>query len=417
MPDQDGFYAGVRAPTIDENIVLGPAMRVRGRVVHHVKDKRSSQYYRVGVREYLVLSLLDGRHTFADIAQEHLRVFGRDMTPAAWGQILQMARSRSMISAPLPAPTPRAGAKLPRFSHNKYWAFYLRFLSPQAFLKKLDANVGWLYTWPFTVTLFLVIMVAESYVALHIFMLARAMHMTLGRHPPSVLIGFGVIAYASLIMHEMAHGLTCIHYGGEVDDMGIMFRYCTFFPYCKLDDLIVMPRIRHRVAVVLSGTIASLIVMVPFVGLFILSPKSSFAWSVSALMLTIYNIVSCANLLPFLQLDGYLLLSTCTRRPQLQQEAKDRLMEFLRLKTSGSTPKNVPWETRLYVSYAATSLLLTACFIFYSLMRWHSILSKFTSQGRAWALIIILLTCSSVVWLLAKRRRNHADLMPANGEV
>ena len=50
--------------------------------------------------------------------------------------------------------------------------------------------------------------------------------------------------------------------------MGIMVRYLALFPYCKLNDLLVIRQRAHRAATVLAGPAASLIIMIPFVPIF-----------------------------------------------------------------------------------------------------------------------------------------------------
>src|SRR5581483_709167 len=116
--EQLAFPVDAVAPALAREIIFGPAMQVGSRIVHHVKDRREGQFYRVGPREQLVLSLFDGSHTFAQISAEHRRVFGKEIPPAGWRQILQLAHSRKMLAAPPSARETVSAKTLSRFSHT-----------------------------------------------------------------------------------------------------------------------------------------------------------------------------------------------------------------------------------------------------------------------------------------------------------
>jgi putative peptide zinc metalloprotease protein len=397
------------APALAPQIRFGPPMRVAGRVVHHVKDSRCSQFYRIGPREHFVLSKLDGTHTFAQISGEHQRAFGRGIPAAGWRQLLQLAQSRNMLALPATSGGDLAIEPLPRFSHTGYTAFYLRLLHPHALLCWLDRYVGWLYSRATALTLAVVILLAESFVAVRVVPLIALTRATFQHHPWPVFALFAAFLYGSLVIHEAAHGLTCAHYGGEVSDMGIMLRYLAIFPYCKLNDLLVIPSRVHRAAIVLAGPAASLIVMLPFAVVYLAVPDGSMWKPVSALMLTVYNILSLMNLIPFLQLDGYFLLSTWLGRPQLREEANQFFLRGIGLNRATSSEATVPRADRpLYFAYGLISTLITTAFIGWGIFGWHQMLSRFTTPLKAWLVIAIVLLSITTLWILIRRRKQSS---------
>lgn len=408
--EQLAFPVDAVAPALASHIVFGPAMRVGSRTVHHVKDRRQGQFYRVGPREQLVLSLFDGARTFAQISAEHRRVFGKEIPPSGWRQILQLAHSRQMLAAPGSARETVSAKPLSRFSHTSYTAFYVRLLRPQLMLDWLDKHVGWLYSQPVALVLLSAIFLSELFVGLHLHSLVSLSRLTLQHHPWPVLTSFALLLYASLVVHETAHGLTCVHYGGEVNDMGIMLRYLALFPYCKLNDLLVIRQRSHRAAIVVAGPAASLIIMTPFVPIFWLAADGSLMKLTSALMLTVFNVLSLANLVPFLQLDGYLLLSTYLGRPKLREEATQQFLHGIGLSRAPSP--DLPGSKTVRVgefAYGLVSLSISGTFIGWGIFSWHLLLCRFTSSARAWLVIAILCLSVGVVWTLIYKRKTASN--------
>ena len=400
------FPVDAVAPALAPQIRFGPPMQVAGRVVLHVKDSRRAQFYRIGPREHFVLSKLDGTHTFAQISSDHQRASGREIPAAGWRQLLQLAPSRNMLAAPASSAGDPAVEPLPRFSHTGYTAFYFRLLHPHGLLCRLNKYLGWLYSRAAALTLVAVILLAEAVVALQAAPLIAVTRATIQHHPWPVLALFFTLLYGSLVIHEAAHGLTCAQYGGEVSDMGIMLRYLALFPYCKLNDLLVIPNRVHRAAIVLAGPVASLIVMLPFVVVYLTVPEGSIWKPVSALMLTVYNILSLMNLIPFLQLDGYFLLSTWLGRPQLREEANKFFLSGIGVRRTASREGSVTKADRpFYFAYGLISTLITTAFIGWGIFCWHQMLSRFTTPLKAWLAIAMILLSVTALWTLIRRRQ------------
>ena len=75
-------------------------------------------------------------------------------------------------------------------------------------------------------------------------------------------------------------------------------------------------------------------------------------------MLTVFNVLSLANLIPFLQLDGYLLLSTYLGRPKLREEATQQFLHRVGLSKPLLRTCRDPKRFALATSRMASSLFL-----------------------------------------------------------
>ena len=111
-------------------------------------------------------------------------------------------------------------------------------------------------------------------------------------------------------LHEFAHAVTCVKYGGKVISMGLMLFY--LFPcfYCDVSDVYSIKDRKKRAIVATSGILTNL-----FFGFLLLF---------TSIILSFFNIVEVSlyysaisliifaiyNLLPFVKMDGYWLISS-----------------------------------------------------------------------------------------------------------
>src|SRR5204863_7484215 len=62
-----------------------------------------------------------------------------------------------------------------------------------------------------------------------------------------------VVMLSVTTMHELAHGLTCKHFGGEVHDMGFLLIYFQPAFYCNVSDAWLFPQRSRRLWVTFAG--------------------------------------------------------------------------------------------------------------------------------------------------------------------
>lgn len=115
--------------------------------------------------------------------------------------------------------------------------------------------------------------------------------------------------FINTLLHEFAHAITCVKYGGSVKKMGILLFY--FIPcfYCDVTDVYSIQDRKKRAVVAASGLLTNL-----FIGsvMLIVSIVMIYFGRVNVLLfyMAISTIsVSIYNLIPFVKLDGYWLLS------------------------------------------------------------------------------------------------------------
>ena len=118
--------------------------------------------------------------------------------------------------------------------------------------------------------------------------------------------------------HEVAHGLTCKRFGGEVHEMGFMLMYFEPAFYCNVSDAWLFPRKSHRLWVTFAGFYCELCTSAVGALIWRLTEPGNWVHAVALVMLGTSGIRTLFNFNPLIKLDGYYLLSDALEIPNLR---------------------------------------------------------------------------------------------------
>ncbi|MBF0371555.1 MAG: HlyD family efflux transporter periplasmic adaptor subunit [Magnetococcales bacterium] len=131
-----------------------------------------------------------------------------------------------------------------------------------------------------------------------------------------------LVALGAIALHEVGHGLTCKHFGGDVDDMGfllLVFQPCL---YCNVNDAWLFENTRHKIYVALAGVWFELILAALAVFIWLLVDVDHPIGRIAFILMTISTASSLfMNLNPLMKFDGYYILSDFLEIPNLRQNA------------------------------------------------------------------------------------------------
>ncbi len=132
------------------------------------------------------------------------------------------------------------------------------------------------------------------------------------------------------VLHELGHAITCQHFGGRCQEMGVML--LAFFPalYCDVSDVWRLPSKWQRMAVSAAGMVVELVLAaVAFIGWWHTEPGLLNTWCMGlAIICSINTLAINAN--PLLRFDGYYLLADWLEIPNLASRGQGLLGERLR---------------------------------------------------------------------------------------
>ncbi|MFG2364734.1 M50 family metallopeptidase [Streptomyces mirabilis] len=348
-----------RRPARHAEIVLGPPLLCGPRILHLVRDRRTGKDYEIGEKEHFVIERLDGSRTLSEIGTEYARRYGRRLEESSWRQLLTLLAQRNLLDGgPVPArePSPRPAASAASEGRSNRFRGELVFGDPTALLEWVHRRLRFLFSPYFLVPLLAVLAGMEVHLALH----ARELWHGIGAmyaQPELAMIAFSLL-WASTGLHELAHGLTCRHFGGRATEVGMRWNLPMVYMYCQADDFLLFRPRWHRVATASAGVVANLVFLLPFLPLWILLPKGDVTRDSIGAMLLIGSVKAALNYLPLPGLDGYVMLQNALNATRLSAETARYLRLLGRRRRSGKQAA-LRYPTRARVHHIGFALLLT----------------------------------------------------------
>ncbi|MGI9430291.1 MAG: HlyD family efflux transporter periplasmic adaptor subunit [Bythopirellula sp.] len=132
------------------------------------------------------------------------------------------------------------------------------------------------------------------------------------------------------VIHELAHAVTCKHFGGRCHEIGVLLLAMIPCLYCDVSDVWRLPSKWQRIAVSAAGMIVELVIAsIALIGWWYAQPGLLQAWCLSLVIVcSIGTVLINAN--PLLRYDGYYILSDWIEVPNLSGRAQGLLPGALR---------------------------------------------------------------------------------------
>lgn len=328
--------------TAQEDVVLPPLrpdliitrQTFEGRTFYVIKDPISLQYFRLTEEDYFAATLFDGKRTFGAIRaawlarfpalklehtsaeiNERLTRFAGDLALLQFVAV-QGSRLRNRWEAKKQQKQSKGGLYA---AINKLFFSRFSVFDPDEIFGRMAKPLWWIWT-PATMAVS-VLMIAAAVV---VFIANWERAGTLAQHFFS--IQNWLLIYVTMLLirvvHELGHGLTCKHYGGEVHEVGIMFLVFTPCFFVNVSDSWTMPKRRHRIFVSAAGIWVELV----------LASIATFLWAFAQpgfYEMVLYNIIFIAsvstvlfNANPLMRFDGYYIATDLLEVPNLQQKSR-----------------------------------------------------------------------------------------------
>lgn len=183
----------------------------------------------------------------------------------------------------------------------------------------------------------------------------------------SSVVGFFFYYFVALApviaIHEIAHGLALVHYGGEPGEMGAGIFYFGPMFYTETTDVWTLKK-RQRLMVYLAGNISTLLIgsIVVSILLFVTFPQPA------ALILTMVAFycfdMSLFNFAPPFETDGYYVLSDALNMPNLRHESYGYVGSLIK-RVFGAKKQKTPEMTRRKKSIMISYTMLSVGWIIY----------------------------------------------------
>ena len=290
-----------------------------GEVRYVLRDLRTNAFLRIDEQDAELLGLLDGRRTIGELLAEATNLVG-PVGPASLARLIADCGDRGMLDGI--AATPRTEAEL---------SLLRRVVAPR------ERTFGWVGEWFEGAyagwgRLWFTPLAATGLILASLAGLVTFSYLVGARYGTPLVVahrlllgGLVFIAGRFLLVavHEAAHGLALSHYGRRTDRAGL--RLVMIFPYAFVDtsEAYFEPR-SHRIVVSAAGPLSDFSCGAAFAIACALSPKGNVRDVLFQLAFAAY-VGAFFNANPFLDRDGYQILSDWLGQPRLRERARAQL--------------------------------------------------------------------------------------------
>jgi putative peptide zinc metalloprotease protein len=344
-------------PAVQENVVL-PALRTdlivtqqlfEGRTYFVVKDPISLQYFRMTAEDYFLATLFDGKRTFGkirDLYAERYPQVHLDYTPGELNErVLRFANDLALLQM-LSVQGQRLKARMDAAKTarkkkgglyelaNKIFFFRKSIFDPDLVFGKMAKPLWWMWT---KTTLWISLVIIALAVVVFIQHVERLEHALANLFSFNNAILMIVTTFAIKSIHELGHGLTCKHFGGEVHEVGAMMLVFQPYFFVNVSDSWTMPNRMHRVWVSFAGIYVELI----------FASLATFFWAIvqpGALRDFLFNVIFIAsvstiifNANPLMRFDGYYIMMDLLEVPNLQAKSRALITYHVKRLIFGNT--------------------------------------------------------------------------------
>lgn len=145
------------------------------------------------------------------------------------------------------------------------------------------------------------------------------------------LVEFWFLFGAMAFFHETAHGLTCKHFGAQVESMQFMLMYFAPTFMCDCTQVWIVGDKKARIATIIAGIWGDLMICVVATFIWWGTATGMFLHDLAYKVMMVTGIgVTILNLNPLIKLDGYYLLAELTDETALKEQSTVYVSSWVR---------------------------------------------------------------------------------------
>ena len=209
------------------------------------------------------------------------------------------------------------------------------------------------------------------------------LHAEPGQIPATIVLGLVAVS-----IHELGHALVTVHYGRHVRTVGIRLHLGSPAFYVESVDALLLSR-RQRIIQAAAGPWAEWLATSVALAVLVVLPSDSDAASLLQRFVIINTIGIAINLLPFVGLDGALLLSEIVHEPDLVWRSREVL-------TSRSRRGGIDrWLIGYAFANAAVGAALLVSAVFFWWQLFGGLVARLLTSGPLGVIVVVAAVVAS----------------------
>lgn len=322
----------------------------RDTIWYLVEDPSNGKFFRLGIAEAALLSMLDGQRTLQEALQELAKFQSGLVIDESWAaQAIQhlirnglihsdSSRSHSRIESNRAAA--RSAARIQRLNPI---ALSIPLFNPSRLISAIDRCCGHLLGWPLMIIGSALILFASIKLWMHWDELTLY---RLQAYSATDWLWFVLSWLLVKSLHELGHGLVCKRFGGDVTQAGIVLLLFIPLPFVDVTSAWAFSQRRHRMAVAAAGMFFELLIAAAALIWWSELEPGPLKFHLEDIILAASVHTLLFNLNPLMRFDGYYLLADWLELPNLSQQGRT-FVRTLALKWFIEPKVELPSEPRL----------------------------------------------------------------------
>ena len=366
---------------------------VAGEVSYVVKILETNAYNRYGGFEFELISMFDGTRTPAEVAVDMTALHPEQ--PLEENEVLEFLDStdpalweRSLGEKNLALLERIRDERKSRINQSSLLYIYFKAWNPNRTLARIEPYLAWMYTPGFVIFSICAFVVAMSILAgdwNRVQKDTEALYSFAGKSAYDIW-AFWIIMLSLGAIHEFGHGLTCKHFGGDVNQMGFLLIYFTPAFYTDTTDILLFDRMAPREYVIFAGIWVELVICSLSTVVWALSVPGSTVNDLAYKTLLLSGISGALlNLNPLIKADGYYAISQFLRIDSLREESFAFLRAWFQkyvLRRKVELPPASKRHRRVYLTFGICAITYSTLLLFIVLMWVNNIfVSKMGNYG------------------------------------
>jgi len=335
-----------------------------------IKDPVALKYHRLQIEQYRILELLNGSRSLENVRDDLKSEFPTlQITLNDIQQLITDLHKKGLVVSDRPGQGAAVVRERQKTRRQKFKQTLMSLLSlrlpgwdPERTLHWLHPFVAWIFH-PIVATVCMIFVVSSWLV------LGANLEQFRGGLPEfQSFFGWPNLMYlwvtlgAAKIIHEFGHGVSCVHYGGECHEMGVMMLVFSPCLYCDVTDSWMMKNKWHRIIIGAAGMYIEVILSAAAIYIWWLTkPGLLHHLALNTFFVTtITTVIFNAN--PLMRFDGYYMMSDYLEIPNLRQKSEKLLKEAFSWYCLGIESKPDPFMPETGRAWFVTYAIAAWCY-------------------------------------------------------
>src|SRR5208282_3706434 len=391
---------GLRRPKMRSDVRISE-QTVAGETSYVIKVFETNTYNRYGASEYELLTLCDGTRTSAEVtealnqrhpaeplAESEVLDFLDGVEPTMW--------ERSVGEKNLAVLERIRDERKGRVDQSSVLYISFKAWDPNKVLNKIDPYLGWMFTTGFVVFslgLFIACLYLLAGDWTRIQGDTRALYTFADKTAYDIWV-FWFLMLGLGAVHELGHGLTCKHFGGDVHQMGFLLIYFTPAFFTDTTDILLFDRGSRRLWVIFAGIWIEMVFCSVCALIWHFTVPGSIVNDIAYKGMLLSGISGALlNLNPLMKADGYYALAQFLDTDNLREDSFAFLRACFRkylLREDIDLPSTSRRLRRVYVIFGIAAVLYsTTLVVVMTLFVRNVLVSKFGTWGYPFTLVVI----------------------------